>query len=118
MNRPLTNPVNNFILLLSLVVTFVSSDGPFMLLYASLFQCLGYGETITDFPGNSNDSWTIFLQFPLLSFLDTARRDVLLNNISQLIINGSDNRLNDTFDGSMICVGRYEAYRLSYYEES
>ena len=91
-----------------------------LLLYASLFQCLGYGETITNFPSDTNQSWTIFLQFPLLSFLDTERRGILLRNIAELADRGSNssNISLSGFNESMICVGRYEAYRLSYYEES
>ena len=100
---------------------FVSSYDSFVLLCVSPFQCLDYGENITSFPSNPSDSWTIFLQFPLLSFLDTARRNILLRNIAELADMGRrDMRSDDlnNFNESMICVGRYEAYRLSYYEES
>ena len=97
-------------------VIFVSSYDSFVLLCVSPYQCLDYGENINSFPSSPSDSWTIFLQFPLLSFLDTARRNILLRNIAELAVMGNNN-LNG-FDGSRICVGRYEAYRLSYYEES
>ena len=100
---------------------FVSSYNSFVLLCVSPYQCLGYGENINSFPSSPNVSWTIFLQFPLLSFLDTARRNILLGNIAELAVMGrNDMGFTDLdgFNGSRICVGRYEAYRLSYYEES
>ena len=78
-----------------------------------LLQCLQYGQT--EFPNATDEVWTIFLQFPMLSFLDAARKDNLFRTIASLMnAGGASPMLNE----SDFCVGTYESYRLTYYEES
>lgn len=56
------------------------------------------------------------MQFPMLSFLDAARKDNLFRIVASLMNSGSNGNLN--INESVFCVGTYEAYRLTYYEES
>ena len=84
-------------------------------LFLSVFsQCLNYGQT--EFPNGTDQVWTLFVQFPMLSFLDAARKDNLFRIVASLMNSGSNGNLN--INESVFCVGTYEAYRLTYYEES
>ena len=61
-------------------------------------------------------AWAIFLQYPILSYLDSRRKLNLFNIIAQLVQQG-DMRVAD-FNESDFCVGRVFHHKVAEYEES
>lgn len=86
-------------------------------------QCRGYiGEngTVVDgtaaepFPESEDEFWTVFLQFPALSFMDVARKEELFDVIGRLATAGGCSGV----DFADFCVANVETYRVSEYRES
>ncbi len=65
--------------------------------------------------GNTNYRlWSIFLQFPVLSYLDSQRKENLFNVIASLVQRGGLAGFNET----EFCVGKVFNYEVSTYQES
>ena len=81
-------------------------------------QCLEKGQTPENFPKDTPLEnrmgvqtyvrWTVFLQYPVLSYLDSMRKPALINSIAEIV-----NRPVEEF-----CIATVENYRISYYDES
>jgi len=77
------------------------------------FYCLGENSSRTDFRTAASYRWGIWMQYPVLSYLDTMRKRHLFYAISEIVrtVRGSA-----IFDD--ICVAEVEQYAVSTYRES
>lgn len=92
-----------------------------------LTQCRGYiGEDEKviadtarfDFPERADAFWTIFLQFPALSFMDIARKAQIFRIIHGLVAN-ADRCIGQVTDNFMdFCIANVTTYKVSEYRES
>ncbi len=63
--------------------------------------------------------WAIFLQYPVLSYLDSYRKERLFYVIARLVQDGSDiNTPLASFNETDFCIGDVTHYKVSEYEES
>ena len=91
----------------------------------SLLQCRGYFDengtvipntAFAEFPDDPEQFWTIFLQFPALSFMDVTRKAQIFRIIHSLVSDGDGcTNVNPYMD---FCIANVETYRVSYYRES
>jgi hypothetical protein len=90
------------------------------------FWCRGYmdsdmnvvaGTARAKFPTTSDDFWTIFLQYPVLSWMDVARKAQIMRIIEEVAETPSDcqTNINDYRD---FCVSNVETYEVAEYRES
>ena len=95
-------------------------------------QCLGTGSTRRDFLNTTADEdrlvtgnnqwpyrWGLWIQYPVLSYLDTMRKRHLFYVISEMVARGLPT--NTALPGSVfndICVAEVEQYGVSTYRES
>lgn len=94
----------------------------------SHFYCLGVDQSISDFPQTypSSDAseersfqWAIFLQYPVLSYLDSGRKESLFRLIGELVKDGAqDNMELIDFNYENFCIAQVTHYKVSEYEES
>ena len=86
-------------------------------------------QSISDFPQGSESAnqdeqnfnenlWAIFLQYPILSYLDSARKENLFFIIARLVQLGDINGPLADFNESEICVANVYHYGVSTFEES
>ena len=61
--------------------------------------------------------WALFLQYPILNYLDTMGKTELLRVTAQLVQNGNNPALS-TFNESDFCIANVVHYGVSTYEES
>lgn len=96
---------------------------PSLSLSLSHSQCGGYvddeGEIVEDsaleeFPSSANDFWSIFLQFPVLSWMDVARKRQVMQRISEVAVAGGC-AVEDYRD---FCVANVETFDVAEYRES
>ena len=77
------------------------------------FQCSGFGQNgVAGYPDSvaqNGSYWTVFFQFPLLSYMDNARKWALFQVLLETANSGSSL-------GSL-CVGNYTQYGVSTYNE-
>lgn len=89
-------------------------------------QCLGANET--GFPDRTSSGtadnadpipyyWAVFLQYPVLSYLDSQRKYFLLYILASLAIRGGGTELS-RFNESYFCIADVYHYRVSEYDES
>lgn len=101
----------------------------FCLLEKSLryLQCLEVDQSIADFPERSASAnpdeadenlWAIFLQYPVLSYLDSARKENLFFIIARLVQLGDPSGPLADFNETDICVANVYHYGVSTFEES
>ena len=92
----------------------------------SYTQCRGYidedGKVVpttatADFPTTSDDFWTVFLQFPALSWMDVARKSAVLSIIHD-IVTSQDSCATGIRDYRQFCVSNVELYDVAEYSES
>lgn len=91
------------------------------------FYCLDMGKVSRNFPdattssGNVNNVrplyWAIFLQYPVLSYLDSRRKESLFQSIAAFVRNGDNSDLAN-FGYTDFCIGNVTHYRVSQYDES
>jgi hypothetical protein len=90
------------------------------------FWCQGYvdadGTVVTNsasaiFPDDVNEFWTIFLQFPALSWMDVERKGSVLRIISEIVGTCDDGTrtANNYMD---YCVADVQTYAVTEYRES
>ena len=77
------------------------------------------GAGIVNFPLPGTDDfstnvWTLFLQYPVLSFIDPVRKRALFDVIAQ-ILNTANGLSGLTF--SDFCMGPYDQYGVATYDE-
>ena len=72
------------------------------------------------FPEEDEDFWTIFLQYPVLSWMDYQRKSSVLRIINEVAASGSvDNVDCDTVSNyAEYCVATVETYAVTEYRES
>ena len=89
-----------------------------------MLQCGGYidedamvvpGTEAVALPTDITDYWTIFLQFPALSFMDVARKQQLFTVIADLL---SVQAACSAVDYQDFCVSNVETYKVAEYKES
>ena len=75
------------------------------------------GTARAKFPTTSDDFWTIFLQYPALSWMDVARKAQIMRIIEEVAETPSDcqTNINDYRD---FCVSNVETYEVAEYRES
>lgn len=89
-------------------------------------QCLDVNET--DFPARTSSGtadnadpiqyyWAVFLQYPVLSYLDSQRKTFLLYILASLAASGGRPELAN-FNESDFCIADVYHYRVSEYDES
>lgn len=93
-----------------------------------MVQCLPADKTISNFPSFSPSSdteardpyvWAIFLQYPVLSYLDSQRKESLFVAIADIVNVGAESGSPlDGFSADEFCIARVYHYRVSDYEES
>lgn len=91
-------------------------------------QCLDVDQSIENFPqreasANADEEveenlWAIFLQYPILSYLDSTRKENLFNIIARLVQIGAPSGGLADFNESNICVANVYHYGVSTFEES
>lgn len=59
--------------------------------------------------------WTLFLQYPVLAYLDTTKKGLLVEGIVNIVNAGGSGVLLQTTD---VCVADVTNYKVSYYQES
>ncbi len=96
-----------------------------------LQQCLGYDTNpddnvpgvvgvIRDIPTTNTDTqiWTLWLQFPMISFLDVLRKEALFSVILDLINDEAGNLLDGGPIGLRdVCIGTFETINVAEYSE-
>ena len=84
-------------------------------------QCLERTTTVTDneasvtftqFEQRGENVLTLFLQIPLITYLDPQRKLSLIDTILTVLDPPTARTLAD------LCIGTYETYELSYFRES
>ena len=75
--------------------------------------------SLADFPTEANQFWTIFLQYPALSWMDVARKRSIMEIIQELVSDQDDCR---TSIGNSLrtdfCISNVETYDVAEYSES
>ena len=78
------------------------------------FYCPGFGKNgVSGHPDSVNDNssyWTVFLQYPLLSYMDNARKWSLF----RVLLENAGRSVNDLAN---LCIGNYTQYGVSTYNE-
>lgn len=80
-------------------------------------------DNTTSFNGASQSyKWAIFLQYPVLSYLDSQRKKGLFSTIAGLVRSGAvmNSDLSDLrgFSEDDLCIAEVAHYSVSEYEES
>lgn len=75
------------------------------------------GTESADFPTEPNQFWTIFLQYPALSWMDVARKRSIMEIIQELVSDQNDcsTGISNFTD---FCVSNVETYDVAEYSES
>lgn len=80
------------------------------------------GETVVKFDEFEQIGayvWTLFFQFPLLSYLDVARKRALIDIVVTVLnLRGVDLDTNTPMDLDDVCIGTYEVNWLTSFDES
>lgn len=89
------------------------------------------GSTIDDFPqvdgepsSNQNDPppepllWAIFLQYPVLSYLDSQRKAALFDAIFRIAMIGDTSNELGNLELQNFCIANVTHYSVANYEES
>ena len=75
------------------------------------------GTERAEFPTNTDMFWTIFLQFPALSWMDVARKRSAMR-IIQEVANSGTGCGTDFSNYRDFCVANVETYEIAEYRES
>lgn len=62
--------------------------------------------------------WAIFLQYPILSYLDSIRKGYLFEVVAGLVQSGATSGPLQTIQANDLCVARVTHYSVSTFEES
>ena len=94
--------------------------------HTPFFQCVSR-ETIPDgntvqvrfntFEGNDNYVFSLWFQYPLLAYLDTYRKQLLMQGIVDVLNNNTNPMAPDYVQKSNLCLGPYEIYGANTFNE-
>lgn len=81
---------------------------------------MGFPNETTDASSVTNPIyWALFIQYPVLSFLDSKRKELLLDVVASLVRSGAlPGTPLGSFNVSAFCIGKVVHYQVSSYQES